>query len=148
MTALYSADILRWSTQIGHTAPIEAPYTEIGRRSRVCGSHMTVRARLQGGVITAFSWDLHLCAMGQATAGMLSPHILGLTSEVLSDLDARFRTLIKTGQAQFSAPFEAFSALALLQDYPARQPSALLPFDCLSVLLGAPEPAGTQSETL
>lgn len=128
---LYSKDMLRWATRIQHVLPIEPPFVDVSLRSRVCGSHMAVFADVQKGVIDRFSWDIHLCAAGQAVCGILSKHILGLSAATLDPVDDAFRRMVTTGAAVFPADFREFGALASVADFPARHGSVLLPFDCL-----------------
>ena len=131
---LYDPKILRWATHIKHTNPIDAPTVKVSKRSRVCGSHMSVQALVEDGKISDLFWDLNLCAVGQAVAGVLSDHVIGLDQAEFDSVDAAFRDLVQTGHASFSENFSALADLEVIKDYPSRHGSALLPFDCLKAV--------------
>ena len=105
---------------------------------------MTLFGRVTDGTIVALSWDLHLCAVGQAVVGILSQHVLGMTRSEFQDLDQRFRSMIQTGVASFPDKFEDFSLLQPVADYPPRHGSALLAFDCLTQLFHLDPGAGSE----
>ncbi len=131
---LYDSKILRWATRVGHTKPIDRPTVEVSKRSRVCGSHMTMQATVTEGRISDVAWDLNLCAVGQAVAGVLSDHIIDLDETGFRTVDTAFRDLVKTGDASFPDNFKAFADLNVIKDYPSRHGSALLPFECLKAV--------------
>lgn len=131
---LYDKNILRWSTKLDHIDPIVDFDKEINRRSRVCGNHMSMRAKVKNNVITDFSWDISLCALGQAAAAILSQHLVGLSREEYQTIDSGMRQMVQNGVIDLPAKFADLSCLSVVHDHPGRWSSVLLPFDCLAEL--------------
>jgi NifU-like protein involved in Fe-S cluster formation len=131
MTQLYNSDILRWTTRIAHTVRLQDADVTIVKTSRVCGSRITVDAVLTGGVISAFGQEVKACALGQASAAIVSQNVIGLGKDELANIAARFRTMVKTGVVDFPEKWADLALLAPVADHPGRHGSVLLPFDCL-----------------
>ena len=128
---LYNPQILRWSTQIEHTQPLAPPFFSSEKHSRVCGSHISVQARIENNCITAISWQPGLCALGQAALGLLSGHILGLSYTEFTKLHQTMHTMIASGTGSFENKYEDFNILEIIHDHPSRHASVLLAFEAI-----------------
>ena len=131
MTELYNTDILRWTTRIPHTERLVDADVTVTKTSRICGSRISVDAKLSCGAIEAFGQDVKACALGQASAAIVGQNVVGLTSDELADIAERFRTMVKTGEANFPKKWSDLALLAPVVDHPGRHGSVLLPFECL-----------------
>ena len=59
---------------------------------------------------------------------------IGLTEAELSDIAARFRHMVKTGEVDFPEKWQKLSLLAAVTDHPGRHGSVVLPFEVLEQL--------------
>jgi NifU-like protein involved in Fe-S cluster formation len=137
MTELYNTDILRWTTRIPHTERLVDADVTVTKTSRVCGSRISVDAKVSQGKITSFGQEVKACALGQAAAAIVGQHVLGLTAEELADIAERFRTMVKTGEADFPEKWTDLGLLAPVTDHPGRHGSVMLPFECLEGVFAA-----------
>ena len=131
MPELYNTEILRWTTRIPHTERLVDADVTVTKTSRICGSRISADARVRGGAITAFGQEVKACALGQAAAAIVGQKTIGLTLEELDDIAARFRHMVKTGEADFPAKWSDLALLAPVWEHPGRHGSVMLPFECL-----------------
>ena len=131
MTELYNTDILRWTTRIPYTTRLVDADVTVTKTSRICGSRISVDAVISNGAISAFGQNVKACALGQASAAIVGQNVLGLTSDELADIAERFRSMVKTGEADFPEKWVDLALLAPVVGHPGRHGSVLLPFECL-----------------
>ena len=131
MADLYNTDIFRWTTRIPHTVRLESADVTVVKTSRVCGSRITADAILSNGQISAYGQEVKACALGQASAAIVGQNIIGLDAVELADIAARFRTMVKTGDADFPEKWADLALLAPVKDHPGRHGSVMLPFETL-----------------
>lgn len=143
MSELYNTEILRLTTRIPHTARLEVPDVTAMKTSRICGSRITADASLQNGVITAFGQEVKACALGQASAAIVGEQVIGLGEAELADIAARFRNMIKTGEADFPEKWSKLGLLAAVKDHPGRQGSVMLPFEVLEQIFADAQAGST-----
>ncbi len=134
MTELYSTDILRWTTRIPHTQRLLNADVTVVKTSRICGSRITADAKFTDGRISAFGQEVKACALGQASAAIIGQNVLGLAPDELADVAARFRHMVKTGEADFPEKWSDLKLLAPVHDHPGRHGSVMLPFECLEAV--------------
>lgn len=103
----------------------------VTKTSRVCGSRISVDAKLSRGVIASFGQEVKACALGQASAAIVGQNVVGLTEGELLDVAERFRHMVKTGEADFPKKWSDLALLAPVTDHPGRHGSVMLPFECL-----------------
>ena len=124
--ALYSREILRRTTQLEHVGHLVAPQGVADKVAKLCGSTIHVEICMQGDTISEFAQQVQACALGQASAAILSQHVIGATSgEIVQARDA-LRALLRGEAADFPARFDDLNILAAVKDYPARHASTLL----------------------
>lgn len=131
MTELYNTDILRWTTRIPHMERLVDADVTVTKTSRICGSRISVDAKVSQGSISGFGQEVKACALGQASAAIVGQNVLGLTSDELTDVAERFRHMVKTGEADFPEKWADLALLAPVTDHPGRHGSVMLPFECL-----------------
>jgi NifU-like protein involved in Fe-S cluster formation len=126
---LYNAEILRLTTAIPHDRRLADPMGSIERRSPICGSRVTVDVNLDAdGRVSEVGMLVRACALGQASAALLSNHIIGRDArELAAARDALAGWLAGTrGEAPEWPGLDVF-APAL--PYSARHPSIRLAFE-------------------
>jgi len=129
---LYSREILRRTTQLMHVGRLEAPQASADRVAKLCGSTIHVELTMDGDTVSDFAQEVQACALGQASAAILSQNILGAkAAEVLAARDG-LRGLLKGGAADFPERFKDFAILASVKDFPARHASTLLALEATS----------------
>lgn len=131
MSELYNTEILRLTTQIPHLVRLDSADVTAMKTSRICGSRITADARVQDGVITGFGQEVKACALGQASAAIVGEQVIGLTEAELKDIAARFRHMVKTGEADFPEKWQKLALLSAVTDHPGRHGSVVLPFEVL-----------------
>ena len=61
-----------------------------------CGDEVTVTIEVEGGVVTAFGWEGHGCAISQSSASFLSLLVVGQPVDDVRALIADFREVIRS----------------------------------------------------
>lgn len=130
MTApLYNAEILRLTTAIPHDQRLTDPMASVEKRSPICGSRVTVDIDLDDdGRVSQVGMLVRACALGQASAALLSAHIVGRSvSELAEARDALTGWL---AQGQGDAPdWPGLDVFSPALTYTARHPSIRLAFE-------------------
>ncbi len=123
---LYSREILRRTTQLRHVGRLTAPQASADKVAKLCGSTIHVELSMDGDTVSDFAQEVQACALGQASAAILSQSIVGAeASDVFAARDG-LRGLLKGESADFPERFKDFAILASVKDYPARHASTLL----------------------
>lgn len=134
---LYSREILRRTTQIQHVGHLAHPQATADRVAKLCGSTIHVELNMADDVVTDFAQQVQACALGQASAAILSQHVIGATGdEVLAARDA-LRRLLKGEPAMFPDRFADLQILESVKDYPARHASTLLALEATSAAISS-----------
>ena len=76
---LYSNQILALAGNIPLIERISAPDITISKRSKLCGSMVTIDLSMKNNKIIAYSHEVKACALGQASASILAKDIIGKT---------------------------------------------------------------------
>ncbi len=129
---LYSSKILELSTNIKNIGEItnldEKEFSVSTKVSKICGSKigLALKYNAEQDIVTDFIINPKACALGQASAAILSQSLIGAKkNEVLKARDALFEMLKNGGKV----PLNRFADLAYLeavQDYPMRHASVML----------------------
>ncbi len=132
----YSNALLELAGSLPPARRLDAPQATSTKRSRVCGSEVTVDLSVADGVVSDFAIDAKACALGQGSAGAVAAAIIGAHADELRRVRDEMRAMLKEGGEPPTG--ERWARLADLQpikDYPARHASTLLVFeavvDCL-----------------
>jgi NifU-like protein involved in Fe-S cluster formation len=134
---LYSREILRRTTQLQHVGHLTHPQAAADKVAKLCGSTIHVELNMDGDLITDFAQQIQACALGQASAAILSQHVIGATGdEVLAARDA-LRNLLKGEFSTFPDRFSDLQVLATVKDYPARHASTLLALEATSAAISS-----------
>ena len=133
MTApLYNAEILRLAASIAFDSRIERAQASVEKRSPVCGSRVTVDVDLdEAGRVRAVGMLVRACALGQASAALMSQHVVGKdAAELAGARDALTAWLAGDRDAVPDWPGMELFVPAL--PHRARHPSIRLAFEAVA----------------
>jgi NifU-like protein involved in Fe-S cluster formation len=126
---LYSNAVLRLAAEIPRIGRLARPQASVRKVSRLCGSEIELDVVMASGRVADLALRVKACALGQASASVLSRAAIGAS---LRDLQAARDSLKSMLKQSGPAPRGRFAELQLLQSaraYPARHQSILLAFD-------------------
>lgn len=131
---LYTTEILRLAAGLAEPAVLERVDGSAVRRSRTCGSVISVAVQLDAaGRIAALSQTVQACAFGQASAAILASAAAGRGT---SDVTAAVPQIADWLAGGPTAPdWPGIDALAPARLRPSRHPAILLPFEALAAAL-------------
>ncbi len=130
-THLYSREILRLATSLAGQKRLDHPDATSDRRSPTCGSRVIVDVVLDAdGRIAEIGMEARACALGQASAALVTGHAIGRSVEKVRAARDALRVYLAGGSenADFWPGIEIFEAA---RNYPARHPSIALAFEAL-----------------
>ncbi|MFN3774863.1 iron-sulfur cluster assembly scaffold protein [Sphingomonas sp. Sph1(2015)] len=126
---LYNAEILRLTTAIPHDRRLTDPMASVERRSPICGSRVTVDLNLdEAGRVTEVGMLVRACALGQASAALLSAHVVGRSVTELAAARDELTTWLAAGQGDAPA-WPGIDIFTPALSYTARHPSIRLAFE-------------------
>lgn len=126
---LYSQRILKLAADIPRTELLDHADGVAKKRSPLCGSTVTVSVVLDGDRVVNFGQDVKACALGQASASILSSNVIGLSEDTIrKGRDQLFALLTQDGPIP-DEPFEDLEVLASAKDYKNRHASIMLGFE-------------------
>jgi NifU-like protein involved in Fe-S cluster formation len=126
---LYNSEILRLAASIPFHARIDAPQASVEKRSPVCGSRVTVDIDMDdAGRVAAVGMLVRACALGQASAALMSRHVIGKNpGELAAARDALAAWL--AGEAEGPPGWPGLEIFAPALPHRARHPSIRLAFE-------------------
>lgn len=122
---LYSQRILALAADIPHTAPLPDAPLRATKRAPLCGSTVAVALATEGDKVSAFSQQVHACALGQASAAIFGAEVIGCGLNEVARLRDELAAMLKGGPVP-AAPFGDYAVLQAARDYPNRHASILL----------------------
>ncbi len=129
---LYSREILRRTTQLMHVGRLDAPQASADKVAKLCGSTIHVELNMDGDTVADFAQEVQACALGQASAAILSQSIVGAKADEVIRARDGLRGLLKGEAPDFPDRFRDFAILASVKDFPARHASTLLALEATS----------------
>ena len=127
----YSQDVLRRATQIEHVGRLAAPDVAIDRTAKLCGSVVHVELTYKNQIVSDFAIDIKACALGQASAAILSQAIIGASFDEIRMARVALSAMLKGEDVTFPARFAPLSLLQSVRDFPARHGAVLLTWDAV-----------------
>lgn len=139
MSALYNRDILRLAVSVAHQGRLAEPHGSGDVRSPTCGSRIVADVRTAAdGRIEVFAIDVQACALGQASAAILSRNVIGLDRDSLREHRRALAGLLRgDGEAGEAMLLPDSALLSPAKDHPGRHAAILLPFDATLAALDA-----------
>lgn len=90
---------------------------------------------LADGTVTDFAIDPRACALGQASAAILSDHVIGATPDEIRQARDGLAAMLRQGGSPPGGRFWELRYLEPVRDYPPRHASTLLAFEAAVVAL-------------
>jgi SUF system NifU family Fe-S assembly protein len=134
---LYSREILRRTTQLKHLGHLDTPDGQADRVSKLCGSSIHVEVKMNGDRIADFAQQVEACALGQASAAILSQTVLGASVDEIRAGRDSLRALLNGEAADMPERFNDLRILESVKDFPARHTSTLLAWEATLAAIGA-----------
>ncbi len=146
---LYTPEILALTTDIRHLGRLPRADASACMRARICGSRIHVMLALSDGRITAFAQELAACALAQASAAILSRHVVGAEVEEMFAVRDAFEAMIHDDGPAPEGVWSELEILRPVHHVPQRHESVLLPFRavCRALEDGGLAPASTAKGT-
>ena len=139
--SVYSSKILELSTNIkniGHDIDRSDPnYSTSHKVSKICGSEITIEIiyNREKQIVEDFSINPKACALGQASAAILSHSIIGASAnEIFKARDDLKKILKENGQLP-DGRFWEMRYLEPISEYPSRHASTMLAWDAACAAL-------------
>ena len=127
-TDLYNSDILTLSSTL-ENASLLSPDGTARKVSKLCGSWLEIDLNIDDGVVSDCAMRVQACALGQASAAILKPSIIGASLEELAAARDSLHAMLKTGGEPPTGRFAKLAVMSGVAKYPARHTSTLLAFD-------------------
>ncbi|MEO9971125.1 MAG: iron-sulfur cluster assembly scaffold protein [Hyphomonadaceae bacterium] len=139
MADLYHNRVLELAANIPALDPLDDAEGQAEKVSRICGSTVAVRVRLNaaGTHVDAISVDPKACALGQASTSILAEGAVGASIAEIKAARDGLRDMLKNGADAPKGRFWELRHLAGVADYPPRHGSTLLAFEAALAAIDA-----------
>jgi NifU-like protein involved in Fe-S cluster formation len=129
---LYNTQILRLAASIPHHRRLTDPMASVAKRSPVCGSEVIVDVDLgDDGRVAALGLQVRACALGQASAALMSANAIGRSAiELAGARDAVTAWL--AGERDALPDWPGFELFAPALPHSARHASIRLGFEAVA----------------
>jgi len=105
----------------------------------LCGDRVTVRLKVNGGVVAEAAFEGSGCAISTASASLMTEALLGKTIDEVRDLFSRFHAAA-TGKSEPDGGLGKLESLLGVRKYPARVKCATLVWHtAIAAIDGSPE---------
>lgn len=135
METLYTREILRLASGLEGERLI-VPDVSVTKKSRICGSTITIDVNLKTGRISEFGAKVKACALGQASVAIVEKHVFGANWTDLEPVYLELQNLLAGETVIFPAEWKELEVFASAQSHKARHSAILLPFKALEEALG------------
>lgn len=130
-TDLYATSLLHHAKSIQKFPRLENPHYTIHKQAKFCGSEISIDVNYEQDKISQFGMEISACAIGTATASVISKNIIGLSKAEIQNLHKNLHMLL---EEKTEIPIDKWQELEFLKtvaEYPHRHASALLIIDAL-----------------
>lgn len=108
------------------------PADSVTVHSRLCGSQLTLDARIENQKLSALGYRVRSCSLGQAATAIVVDHAEGLDAATTRRIHEQLQHILSGKDTHCEWP--ELEIFAHVKDSPARHGSALLPFRALEEL--------------
>ena len=122
---LYSDQILLLAGNIPLMDRLESPDFTITRRSKLCGSLVTIDLTMANEVITSYGHEVKACVLGQASAAILAKDVIGKTGQEIITVRNAVVTMLN-GSKYHPDIFADYKFLSPARQFKNRHDSILL----------------------
>jgi len=95
LSSLYNDRILELAARIPPAKRLDRPDATASAHSKLCGSTIAVDLRMNGDRVAEFGQTVKACLLGQASASIMSEHIVGSSEAELRAVAAEMRRMLK-----------------------------------------------------
>jgi NifU-like protein involved in Fe-S cluster formation len=129
--ALYTREILRLAVSIPHQQRLDKPDGTAELRSRTCGSKVAADVMVaDNGRLKDFGFAVSACALGQASAAILSAQVIGKSAADIKNARSNLAAFLK-GSIESPGEWPDMDKLAAARDHKGRHAAILLPYDAV-----------------
>ena len=128
---IYTKKVIELASGIPFSERLQQPSITHTKRTPVCGSSITVDMTISNNKIIRFGQKVNACALGQASATIVTRNIIGATYGEVQLLRNTVQEMLISNGPIPNMPFEDFEALTPARDYKNRHPSILLILDTI-----------------
>lgn len=129
LSELYNDTILAHAANIGRLGRLDQPDASATRRSRLCGSQVTVDVVMKDGRVADFGHEVKACALGQASSSIMAETVIGASVDELETLTRQMTAMLKEGGPAPEGRWAGFACLAPVAAHKSRHASTLLTFE-------------------
>ena len=108
------------------------PADSVTVHSRLCGSQLTLDARIENQKVSALGYRVRSCSLGQAATAIVVDHAEGLDAATVRRIHAQLQQILSGEDIRCDWP--ELEIFAHVKDSPARHGAVLLPFRALEEL--------------
>ncbi len=133
LTDLYQEVVLDHGKRPRNFGPLEGATHRAEGLNPLCGDHLTVHARVEGGVVREARFEGSGCAISKASASVMTGVVKGKSEEEVERLFEKFHALVTEGPAA-AGDLEALGKLAVfagVHEFPTRVKCASLAWHTL-----------------
>lgn len=129
VAALYQQRIRELSASVRADRRLDSPEVSVTRRSRICGSMVTLDVDFDGERIERVGFRVRACSLGMASTAILVDAGPGQNVAQLARAGAALADLLAGEPAEFDESWQALEILTAAIPFPTRHNSVLLPFE-------------------
>ncbi len=126
---LYNNRILELAADIPMVGRLNEPHGRSVKRSRLCGSSVSVELKMLDGCICEFAHVIKACALGQASSSIMARNVIGASVLELETALTQVQSMLEDNGTPPSGRFSEVKVLTPVKDFKARHASVLLTFE-------------------
>jgi nitrogen fixation NifU-like protein len=145
LSDLYQEVILDHGKRPRNFGPLEGATHHAEGLNPLCGDHLLVHARMEGGRLVEVRFEGSGCAISKASASVMTGAVKGLDGAGVDALFARFHQLVTEGDARADADLGKLAVFGGVHEFPTRVKCASLAWHTLRhALRGGQGPVSTE----
>ncbi|MFQ5648723.1 MAG: Fe-S cluster assembly sulfur transfer protein SufU [bacterium] len=129
--SLYQQAILNHSRNPHNFGRMPDPTVEVVASNPVCGDEIVLQLRIEKNHISQVRFEGKGCSISQASASLMSDHIMGKSIKQTTKLCERFKAMLTEGDCRNPEGLEELQVMQDVRAYPVRVKCALLAWDAL-----------------
>ncbi len=126
---LYNNRILELAADIPLLGHLKYPQGCSIKRSKLCGSTVSVEIKMTDGKVSEFAHEVKACALGQASSSIMARNVVGATLLELEKALSEVTSMLKNNGPTPQGRFGEAKILSPVKDFKARHASVLLTFE-------------------
>ena len=128
---IYTKKVIELASVIPFSERLYNPSISVTKRTPVCGSKITIDMTVSGGKVSRFGQQVNACALGQASATIVTRNVIGTTHSEMQTLHTTVKEMLNSDGPIPDRPFQDFEALTPARNYKNRHASILLILDSI-----------------